>query len=101
MLVQVPQEMSELCAIALWLPVQGTGGMWKQAQLPAHLLCAEAPGLVVRGLGEEWKPAPSSCSSFFSAFFPVTASSKHNQIGNLHPTFLLHLAPVLLPQGLK
>lgn len=67
------------------------------AQMPAHLLCAEAPGLA--GAGEEWKPAPSSCSPFFSAFFSVVASPRHNQIGNLHPSFLLHLPPCSSPTG--
>ena len=97
MLVQVPRKMPKLCATTLWLPVQGTGGLWKQAQMPAHLLCAEVPGLA--GGGREWKPAPSSCSPFFSAFFSVVASPKNNQIGNLHPSFLLPLAPCSSPTG--
>lgn len=58
---------------------------------PAALL--KALGLAVRGVRQEASPLLSSQLSF------VAASSKHNQIGNLHPSFLLHLAPCSAPTG--
>lgn len=61
------------------------------AACPPALL--EALGLAVRGVRQEASPLLSSQLS------SVAASSKHNQIGNLHPGLLLHLAPGSAPTG--
>lgn len=98
MLAQVPQERPKLCAVALWLcsSVATKAGCRRSMEagmascLPALL---EALGLAVRGVRQEAIPLPSSQLS------SVAASSKHNQIGNLYPGFLLHLAPYSAPTG--
>lgn len=61
------------------------------AACPPALL--EALGLAVRRVKQEASPLLSSQLS------SVVANSRHNQIGNLYPSFLLRLAPCSAPTG--
>lgn len=61
------------------------------AACPPALL--EALGLAMRRVKQEASPLLSSQLS------SAAASSRHNQIGNLYPSFLPHLAPCSAPTG--